>query len=121
MQAATLNLGRDEFLAHPLLESRKTMFTSKKIQHQQIPRTRSSGFKNISPVAHGRRTIQWMCGIELFEKVECNHLVEKVGVVVRRIAYEVSERAIHAIAIDPPIGQEALIVALEQLIWIDSV
>src|ERR1700691_3308795 len=105
--------GAGEFLAHPLGKGIHLLFTAKKVLDQLRARFGSARLENGLPVAHCRRSLQQIGAIELAEEIERNHLVEHVGVVIRCVADQVGEAGIHAIAVNPLVGQHALVALLE--------
>src|SRR6202167_5170745 len=110
--------GAGEFLAHPLSKGIHLLFTTEKILDQLRARFGSTWLENGLAVAHRRRPLEQIGAIELAEEIERNHLVEHVGVVVRCVANEMGKAGVHAIAVNPLVGQHALVALLEHRIRI---
>ena len=58
-------------------------------------------------------------GVELGEEVQRDDLVVCVGVVVGRVAGEVAEACVHAVAVDPGPGLEGLVEAAGEFVEVD--
>src|SRR5579863_3614028 len=77
-------------------------------------------FEDCVAIARAGIASQRIGGVELAEKVESDHLVEGIGVVVRRVAGEVAEARVHAVPIDPHPGLEAVIEVPDNEVEIDG-
>ena len=82
----------------------------------------ASGFEDGAAVAHGGGAgdeVGGAGGFELLEELERHHLVVEVGVVVRRVADEVGEGRVHAVAVDKLVAGEAVVALAEQRVEIE--
>lgn len=80
---------------------------------------RSSGIEDGAAVFLGGWVVEEVVLCELGEEVERDHLVIEIGVVVRRVADEVREGGVHAVAVDPFVREEACVEGLEELVEVE--
>src|SRR5271170_2241107 len=107
-----------KLLANPRGKRIHSLFAAEKFLDQLRAWLGSAGLENGLPVAHRGWSVEQIGRIELAEEIEGDHLVEHVSVVVRRVANEVGEARVHAIALDPLVRHHALVAFFEQLVGI---
>src|SRR5580698_11543345 len=72
-----------EFLANPAREGFDALAASKKLPHNLFSWHRAARLKYGLAIFRRNRVFEQVCPVELVEEIERNHLVIKIGVVVR--------------------------------------
>src|ERR1700682_4671535 len=98
-----------ELLIQPIAKRRKLLIPPQEILHHLPPRPRSALLDHRLAILRRRIAVQQIRRVKLPKEVQRNHLVIRVGVIVRRIAHQVAKAGIHAIALNPLPRLQALI------------
>src|SRR5579871_2559278 len=109
-----------ELLVEPAGEGLELFVAAEEVADHLAAGLGAALFEDRFAIAGAGIAAQRIGGVELAEEVERDHLVEGIGVVVRRVAGEVAEAGVHAVPVDPGPGLEALIEILDDAVEIDG-